>query len=166
MLAMSAIRGYAQDSSDLTKASYLRYPTIPPFSLLKIDSSALTRNDLAKHRKTLLMYFSPDCDHCKHQTKDMLSKMDKFKDVQIVMATYQPFEEMQAFYKDFKIASYPNIRMGRDTKYFFPPFFKMSSLPFMALYNDKGKLLTTFEGTTPIEKLTDAFKADVYIKSN
>ena len=165
VLVFSAACSFSQDSNP-AKATYLRFPTIPPFTLLKIDSASLTKNDLSKHKKTLLMYFSPECDHCKHQTKDMLSNIDKFQDVQIVMATYQPFEEMLAFYKDYQIASYPNIRMGRDTKYFFPPFFKMGSLPFLALYNDKGKLLTTFEGTTPVSKLIDAFKADNALKAN
>ena len=164
MLALSVVKGLAQ--SDSLKAGYLRYPTIPPFTLLKTDSTDLTRDDLTKHKKTMIMFFSPDCDHCKHQTKDMLANMDKFKDVEILMATYQPFEEMQAFYNDNHIANYPNIKMGRDTKYFFVPFYKMNSLPFLALYNSKGKLLTTFEGTTPIEKLTEAFRGDALSKAN
>lgn len=157
LLVISAVKGLAQGDSML-QAGYLRYPTIPPFTLLRPDSTDLTREDLPKHRKTMVMFFSPDCDHCKHQTKDMLANMDKFKDVEILMATYQPYEQMQAFYKDYHIEDYPNIKMGRDTKYFFVPFYKISSLPFLALYNNKGKLLTTFEGTTAVEKVAEAFK--------
>lgn len=164
LLVVAAVKGLAQ--SDSLKAGYLRYPTIPPFTLMKTDSSSLTRDNLTKHRKTMIMFFSPDCDHCKHQTKDMLANMDKLKDVEILMATYQPFEEMQAFYNDFHIENYPNIKMGRDTKYFFVPFYKMNSLPFLALYNNKGKLLTTFEGTTPVEKLAEAFRGDAISKAN
>jgi thiol-disulfide isomerase/thioredoxin len=144
--------------SDSLKAPYLRFPVIPPFTLLKIDSSKLTRDDLKKNKKTMIMYFSPDCDHCKHQTDSLLASINKFQDVQILMATYQPFEEMQSFYKDYKIASYSNIKMGRDSQFFFPPFYKIANLPFMILYNNKGKLLTTFEGTTPISKLLEGFK--------
>ena len=144
--------------SDSLKAPYLRFPTIPPFTLLKIDSSKLTREDLSKNKKTLIMYFSPDCDHCKHQTDSMLAAINKFRDIQILMATYQPIEELRSFYKDYKIANYQNIRIGRDTQFFFPPYYKIVNLPFMILYNEKGKLITTFEGTTPINKLTEAFK--------
>ncbi len=156
LLMVMATRVFAQ--SDSLKAPYLRFPTIPLFTLLKVDSSKLTRDDLSKNKKTLIMYFSPDCDHCKHQTDSMLASMKKFEDVQILMATYQPFEQMQLFYKDYKIAGYSNIKMGRDTQFFFPPFYKILNLPFMVLYNNKGKLITTFEGTTPINKLLEAFK--------
>jgi hypothetical protein len=34
----------------------------------------------------------------------------------------------------------------------------MHNLPFLALYDKKGKLLTTFEGTTPVDKLIAVFK--------
>jgi len=144
--------------SDSLKAPYLRFPTIPLFTLLKVDSSKLTRDDLSKTKKTLIMYFSPDCDHCKHQIDSMLGSMNKFQDIQILMATYQPFEQLRSFYKDYKIAGYSNIKIGRDTQFFFPPFYKILHLPFMVLYNNKGKLITTFEGTTPINKLLEAFR--------
>jgi hypothetical protein len=73
------------------------------------------------------------------------------------MVTYQPFEEMAAFYKAQKIEDYPNIKLGRDTKFFLPPFFKIKSLPFQALYDKSGNLITTFEGNVKIDKLLAAF---------
>lgn len=103
------------------------------------------------------MYFSPGCDHCRHQTDSLISNMKRFKDVQIVMATYQPMEDIRIFAQDYKLAEYPNIHIGRDEKYFLQPFYKILNLPFLALYDKKGKLLTTFEGTTPVEKLLEAF---------
>lgn len=138
--------------------TYQRFPVIPPFSLQAPDNSTFTREDLPKHRKTIIMYFSPDCDHCKHQTEDLLKNMDRLKGVQIVMATYQPFEEMVAFYKEHEISKYPSIKMGRDTKFFFVPYYKISNLPYLALYDAKGDLIKTFEGNVSIAKLTAAFE--------
>lgn len=141
-----------------TEPAYKRFPSVPPFTLLGIDSSStITRDDLPKHRKTLIMYFSPDCDHCKHQTEDMLKRIEDFKKVNIVMATYQPFEDMVAFYKDYKLANYPNIKVGRDSKYFFAPFYQVRNLPYLALYDAKGNLITTYEGTTKVDKLLANF---------
>jgi hypothetical protein len=74
------------------------------------------------------------------------------------MVTYQPFEEMVAFYKAEKISSYSNIKMGRDTKFFLPSFYKIQSLPFQALYDKNGDLVTTFQGNVKIDKLLAAFK--------
>ena len=154
-LAITSLK--AQDES--AEAPYKRFPTVPPFNLLSIDSSThITKDDLHRHTKTLIMYFSPDCDHCQHQTKEMLAKMDKFKGIQIIMATYQPFEEMVTFYKEYGLANYSNIKIGRDTKFFFVPYYHINNLPYLALYDVKGNLIKTFEGTTPVDKLVNNFK--------
>ena len=75
-------------------------PVVPPFHILKADSASyFTNTDLKKNRETIIMYFSPECDHCKHQTKDIIESIDKLKNIEIVMATYFPFGEMKEFYK-------------------------------------------------------------------
>src|ERR1700730_3389700 len=85
----------AQNSSSIQPA-YLRFPTLPPLNLLKVDSATyVTKDQIKKNRQALIMIFSPSCDHCKHQTQDILADMDKFKNIEIVMATLQPFEEMK-----------------------------------------------------------------------
>ena len=133
-------------------------PVVPPFHIMKVDSSSFyTNSDLKKHHETLIMYFSPECDHCKHQTRDLIADMDKLKDVEIVMATYFSFNEMKSFYENFHIAKYSNIKMGRDENYQIPSHYVIHSLPFLALYDKKGKLLATFEGNQKVSTLLEAF---------
>jgi thioredoxin-related protein len=136
--------------------AYKKNPTVPEFSLLQADSSVLTKNNL-KQQATLIMYFSPTCDHCQHQWDDMVKHKDQLKNIQIVMATYQPLEEMQDFYKKQQIASYPNIKMGRDTEFKLVPFYRIRSLPYQVLYDKNGKLITTYEGNVKVETMLDAF---------
>jgi thioredoxin-related protein len=149
-----------QPATDTANASapFMRYPTVPPFRLLKLDSTTyLTKDDLHKNRKTLVMYFSPDCEHCKHQTEAILADFKDFRDIEIVMATYQPFSEMKEFNEHYKIYEHPNILIGRDEQFRLPPFYKIKSLPYLALYDRKGNLITTFEGTQKTEDLIKAF---------
>ncbi len=137
---------------------FKRFPTLPPFHLLKLDSSTyLTKEDVKKNRRTIIMYFSPDCDHCKHQTESILADFSKFKDIEIIMATYQPFEELKEFNAHYRMAEHPNIKMGRDEKFFLPPFYKIRNLPYLALYDKKGNLVTTFEGAQKIDTILAAF---------
>src|SRR6478736_2005107 len=91
------LTGKAQTAPNNTpEPPYLVNPIVPPFHLLKVDSSTwLTKNDIKKNRQVLIIFFSPDCDHCKHQMKDILADFSGFKDIEIIMATYQPFEEMK-----------------------------------------------------------------------
>jgi hypothetical protein len=140
------------------QAPFMRYPTLPPFRLLKLDSATyLTKDDVKKNRRTIVMFFSPDCEHCKHQTEAILADFKKFKDIEIVMATYQPFEELKEFNTHYKIYEHPNIKIGRDEKFFLPPFYKIRNLPYLALYDKKGQLVTTFEGTQKVDTIMNAF---------
>jgi len=145
------------NKDSLLAPPYKRFPTIPPFDLIQTDSTHITRDNILKKHNTLIMFFSPECPHCQHQTEDILAFIEKLKDVQIVMATYQSFEEMVGFYQKYQMGKYANIKIGRDSKFFLPPFFKMKNLPYLALYDKKGNLLTTFEGNQPMDKILEAF---------
>lgn len=150
-----------QPATDTANASapFMRFPTIPPFRLLRLDSATyLTKDDLHKNHKTMVMYFSPDCEHCKHQTEAILADFKDFKDIEIVMATYQPFSEMKEFNEHYKIYQHPNILIGRDEQFRLPPFYKIRNLPYLALYDKKGNLITTFEGTQQADTLVKAFR--------
>ncbi|HEX4851743.1 MAG TPA: thioredoxin-like domain-containing protein [Puia sp.] len=158
LMGIVRVNAQATQPTDVVQPPYLRFPTVPPFKILAVDSTTwITKDDLKKNRLTLIMFFSPECDHCKHQTQDMLAQFDKFKDIEIVMATYQPFDEMRTFYNYYRIADHPNIRMGRDEKYMLPPYYKMQSLPYLALYDKKGNYITHFEGNQKVETIMNAF---------
>lgn len=148
-----------QQGADSLKAAYLRFPTVPPFEILQVDSvTTFSKADLKKNQDVLLMYFSPDCEHCQHQTEDILHDIQAFKKIQIVMATYQPFESMKQFYQRYKLDQYnSNIHVGRDSKFILPPFYRMGSLPYLALYDKKGNLITIFEGNQKVDKILNAF---------
>ncbi len=88
----------------------------------------------------------------------MIQHMDELKSVQIVMATYSPMNELNDFINKYNLPSYPNILSGRDTKYLLQPFYKIGGLPFQALYDSSGNLITTFEGNVKIDVLLNAFK--------
>lgn len=138
-----------------TAYPFKRFPTVPPISLLQADSSMLTKDQLKKG-PVLLMYFSPSCDHCQHQMTDMLKRKEDFKHIQLVLATYQPFEEMVEFIHTYELAKYPNIKVGRDEKFVLPPFYHIQSLPYLALYDKKGALVTTWQGNVPVDTVLKA----------
>ena len=151
--------GFAQTPANAPEPPYLKNPTIPPFQLLEVDSvHMLTKEHIKKNKQVLLMFFSPECEHCKHQMRDILADFSKFKDIEIVMATFQPFEQMQTFYNYYRIADHPNILMGRDEKYMLPPFYRMQSLPYLALYDKKGNYITHFEGNQKVETILNSFQ--------
>lgn len=141
-------------STDTEKPVYLRFPTIPEFTVFKApDSTAFTRKDLNKRKSTVFIIFSPDCEHCQRETEMITQNIHEFKNTQIVMITYLPYEEMISFYKTYKIASYPQIVMARDTKFFFPVFFKVRNLPSIFIYDKKGNFKKSFEGDVKVQTI-------------
>ena len=147
----------AFSQADSTKPIYLRFPTLPQFTIYKAsDSTTFTRDDLQKRKQTIFIIFSPDCEHCQHETEALIANIDKFKDVQIVMVEYLAYEEMKKFYINYKIENYPNITMGRDAKFFLPIFFKVESLPAIYVYDKKGNFKQAFSGSVKMDKIAAA----------
>ena len=71
------------------------------------------------------------------------------------MITTQPYQEMVRFYKDYHIADHSEITMGRDTKFFFPVYFRVQNLPSIFVYNKKGELKKAFEGDVNMDKVAE-----------
>lgn len=137
---------------------YLRFPTVPPFSITKVaDSTKFTKADLAKRKATLIFIFSPGCEHCQHETKELIANIKLFKKVQIVMASPLEHRFLKEFYDEYKIAVYPNIIMGRDPAYFFGTFYNVKSFPALFLYDKKGNFIKAFDGTVPVQQIAESF---------
>lgn len=138
---------------------YKRFPDIPPFRLLTPDSSSVfTKTDLKKNRPVLIILFSPECEHCRRETEDIVKHIDDFEKIQIVMATTMPFDKMKQFYTDYQLARHKNITVGRDIQYLLPVYYDIRNLPFLAFYDRKGKLIEAFEGSLPVEKMLTRFE--------
>jgi thioredoxin-related protein len=133
---------------------YKRFPEVPPLKLRTVpDSLLFGKADLPRKKQLLIMVFSPDCEHCQKATKDMLAHIDLYKKVQIVMASSLDFSNILAFYKEYKIADYPNIIMARDPAYFLGTFYNIKNFPSLFLYNKKGKFVKEFEGSVSFEEI-------------
>jgi len=144
---------------NVTLPPYKRFPTVPPLKLLLLDSTSyFTKNDLKKNKPVLIIVFNPDCEHCKHETEELLKNIDSLKNVQIIMATMMPFDLMKSFYENYDLQRFQNITVGKDVQYTLPSFYQMHFMPYLAMYDKKGNLLATFEGAMKIEDLIHTFK--------
>ncbi len=139
--------------TDSVQPPFKKFPTFPPVKLLLPGNGAFTKADLPKKTPVMMMLFSPMCEHCRHETEELVKNIDKFKNTVIVMATMMPFDSMMNFREKYKLSGYDNIIVGQDTQYFLPSFYMIANLPFLAFYDKKGKLISYFEGNMPIDKV-------------
>jgi thiol-disulfide isomerase/thioredoxin len=153
-----AASNFAFAQVDSIQPAYKKFPTLPPVKLLLTDSTTyFTKENFRKGSPVLIMQFNPDCEHCQKETEELLDSIDRFKDIQIVMATMMQFGTMKPFCEKYKLAKYKNITVGQDFQYFLPVFYKVGNLPYFALYDKKGNLITTFEGAVGIHKVIEEF---------
>ncbi|MES2426364.1 MAG: thioredoxin-like domain-containing protein [Bacteroidota bacterium] len=141
--------------------------TIPPYSIVTSDSMKATPASL-KHRRTMLIYFSPDCPHCQHLTMDMKPKMKEFGDTQIVMITWSNNYDIRAiknFVKDYDLKKYPNITVGTEGySYLVQKYYKIQTTPFVAIFNSNGHLVKSFTKDPEVSDLIKAVKTADTVK--
>jgi thiol-disulfide isomerase/thioredoxin len=149
-----AIPGKSQQSQDPPPLPYLSDKSIPAFDILEVDSTTVFHTqDIPSGKPVILMYFSPDCEHCQHMTEEILKTMDSLQNTRIVMLTSLPFFKMKNFYSYYKIGDYKNITMGRDGQFFFSRHFGSQYVPYLAIYDRHKKLLKVFDGGTKVSTL-------------
>ncbi|MGN6399272.1 MAG: redoxin domain-containing protein [Flavisolibacter sp.] len=138
---------------DTTTPPYKKYPTLPPIQILLGDSTTkYTKENIPAGKPVLIMIFSPECSHCQHEAEQLLTHKDELKNIQVIMITFHPLWQMNEFVDDYKLKELPNLVVGKDIYYLTPSFYAMHNLPFLAMYDKKGDLISVFEGTMDVEK--------------
>jgi thioredoxin-related protein len=146
-------------SQTLPDPPYKRFPTTPPLKLLLTDSSTIfTDKDLKKNTPLFFILFSPDCEHCQKETEELIDKIDSFKNIQIVMATFTSVGDMKKFYDNYKLDRFSNITVGYDVQKILSTFYRISSTPFLAFYDKKGNLIEGIQGALPLNKVLEYFR--------
>jgi thioredoxin-related protein len=74
------------------------------------------------------------------------------------MTTLHPLWQMNAFVQKYHLKELKNVVIGKDVRYIMPSFYNVKTLPFLAFYNNKGKLITTFQGSMPLKRIIETFK--------
>jgi thiol-disulfide isomerase/thioredoxin len=116
-------------------------PPLPPFRLLLLDSSTrLNTNDIPKGKASVLIFFSPDCEHCQRETESIVKNIDSLREVNLFFITIDPFDRMKLFNEVYKLSKYKNIVVGRDYTFSFPYYFKNAQPPYNAIYDSHKRM--------------------------
>ena len=75
------------------------------------------------------------------------------------MMSFLPVDKIAAFEKDYKISQYPNIIVGTEGLGFFVRnYYQIADMPFMALYDKNGNLITSHQKNIPLNELAKRLK--------
>ena len=157
LLAFASVAGFAQkDTAD----NYVnRFISIPAFNINIVpDSSFFSKEQLNKNAPFIIKFFSPDCDHCQKQVKDLLAYKDELKNVQVLMVSPLSFKDNNNFYKEYNLSSMTNIKLGFDPTYKLRKLYNTQTYPSMYVYDKRGTLAKAFVGNIGVQAILDAVK--------
>ena len=106
----------------------------------------------------MIMFFSPDCDHCQKQTKEMLAYKEELKNIQIMMISALSYKDSKTFYNEYGLASMPNVKLGTDPSYKLRQIYRVQTMPAMYVYDKNGTLAKAFVGNIDVPRIIDAVK--------
>jgi thioredoxin-related protein len=125
---------------------------IAPFQIRLTNGQQYTSSQLAAG-PVVLIYFSPDCEHCQNFTKDLIKNYSVIANKQVVMEMLKPFV------KNYSLSNYSNIKVGTEgTSYIVQRYYGIRSFPYIAIYDKKGNLVKTYEGEQPHAEIFKTLK--------
>jgi thioredoxin-related protein len=132
---------------------------LPTFKLLQIDSTTqLNTDSIPEGKPFVLVYFSPDCEHCQNQLTDILKNISSFRETHFYLFTPFQFSLLKPFYRHYRLYNYPNITIGYDYTFYIPTHFKLTSTPSLLIYNRKKQLDQIYQGRQSASELLQAIK--------
>jgi len=131
---------------------------VAPFNIKLTNGQQFKAEQLVKG-PVVLIYFSPDCDHCQNFTQDLVKNYSVVANKQVVMITFQAMDMLNPFVKKYKLNQYPNFKVGTEgTSYVVRNYYNIRSFPFIAIYDKTGKLVKTYEGEQPHAEIFKTLK--------
>lgn len=127
---------------------------IPPFKILQTNGTFFTATELPKNKPVVLVYFSPDCEHCQVLMNAMFKRINEFKKTELVLVTFKPLEELIGFENSYGTKKYPFIKTGTEGNTFFLRYYyKIQTTPFTAIFDKNGKLVASYRKDTKVDEL-------------
>jgi thioredoxin-related protein len=132
---------------------------LPPFQMVQANGKIFRAQDLPVGKPILLIYFSPDCDHCEKMLKAFFAQAGNFQKASVAFITFLPVAKVSKFAKDNHLVNYPNMVAGTEgSTFFIRNYYRVRDLPFVALYTKNGDYVTSFEKEVNLTMLAEKLK--------
>ena len=121
---------------------------VPPFRIVQSSGKAFKAENLPKGKPIILIYFSPDCEECQQLTKELLARINEFRNVSVAMITYQSVENVSIYVEKNNLKNYSNFFVGTEGNYLFVKnYYDIEHFPFVTLYSKNGDLIKKYKNT-------------------
>ena len=127
---------------------------VPAFRMSLSNGKLFHASSLPQGKPIIIIYFSPECDHCHVLMKEWFKQAGNFRKASVAMITFLPLNSVALFEKEYNTRQHSNIITGTEgTAFFVRNYYKVLDLPFVALHDKNGNLITTYSKDIPLNTL-------------
>jgi thioredoxin-related protein len=132
---------------------------LPPFRMMQANGKVFKAEELPIGKPIIIIYFSPDCDHCNQLMKDFLKREANFEKASIAMVTYLPVDDVRKFSKKYNLSKYSNIYVGSEgSTFFLKNYYQLTQIPFIALYTKNGDIVKSYNNEGALSEVSGRLK--------
>lgn len=129
---------------------------MPELKALAINGSEINLNErLSPEKRTVILFFSPDCEFCQQEIKGIISRYSECRNVQWVFFTLAQPEDISAFSDEYHIHDIPDSYIIREE---WPGLYNKLNIkapPELFIYDEHGKLMVHHKGATSIKTIVE-----------
>ncbi len=128
---------------------------MPAFRIRQLNGTFFSSTQLRKGLPTVLVIFSPVCQHCEQVLNELKTRTADFKGAQFVFILE---ERQKPYLKDFlartQLQQHSFFRnLGTDASNLIYDIYTYQALPQVNVYNRQGRLVHTFTSTIPLDSV-------------
>lgn len=126
--------------------SYKDNAEIPSFEILLKDGTVFNTDSIPAGQPVVMIFFSTDCSKCRMFVRELQSNYAPLKDTRIYMATPMNMDGALIFAHDVGLDFFKNITWGVDHQNFVKPYYDISGLPAVVVYDSNKQFVQRFNG--------------------
>jgi len=132
----------------------LQIKNLPKFEFIDlITKREFTKYELKRNTTTFFIYFNTECEYCNYEIEKIVSNIDKFKNSQILLGSFEEQQVLRAFVEKYYLTKYEEIKVLYDKDLKFEELFGDCVFPSVIVYDDNNKLVKFYKGKVNMDIL-------------
>jgi len=128
-----------------------RIKKLPSFSIPTIEGNMFNSDDLPEG-PLLIIYFHPECEHCRYEISSLLEGDIFSKVVMVLLVSNASPESIKMFMRQFEFSD-KDFRILTDSKLVFNEIFGIDIIPSTLIYNKNLELVKFQKGEVKMEAI-------------
>jgi thiol-disulfide isomerase/thioredoxin len=122
--------------------------------LFTLDSALHEQTFLHNNKRTLVVLFNSECDHCRSELDELDKNIDLFRTANVLIISAEPIRTIKTFLANYGFPKEANTYVCKMNAGDVLSSFGTISFPHLIVYDRDNSLIKTFSGETSIAEIS------------